>query len=296
MPENNSVFVKSDLNIDEYLQKVIAQAKDTDPLSRDEELALMKRIKDHNDKQAYTEFVNHNIRLVVSCAYKFRSPNQRKRLTMEDLIQEGMFGLFKAINDYDYHKGFRFSTYAANWIIQSMQSAIDDTGRTLRVRPSRLSIIKSYTHMKNQLKEKFNREPTFDEVAKQLPFTRATLQDCLELGYEPLSFSAKKSFNGKPSNRTLLDTIDDEMSDNEGTPDDRLIANEICKLVSKVCSKKQTLILAYLFGLDNTPKLTVEEVAEKFNTTTELITVEEHHALQRLRSSHLFEQFKDQLS
>lgn len=296
MPESynfNNNFVQSDLNIDEYLQKVIT--RDTETLSREEELTLIKRIKDNNDKKAYAEFVDHNIRLVISCAHKFRSPNQRKRLTMEDLIQEGMFGLFKAIDGFDYHTGNRFSTYAANWIVQSMQHAIDDKGRTLRVRPSRLAIIKEYTHIKSQLKEKFNREPTFDEIAKQMPYTHSTIQDCLELGYEPLSFSSKKSFNGKPSNRTLIDTLETEMSDDGTQADDRLIAHEICELVSQICTKQQTLILTYLFGLDNKPKLTVEEIAKKLNTTNDLIMVQEHHALQKLRSSHLFEQFKDLL-
>lgn len=297
MPESynfNNNFVQSDLNIDEYLQKVIT--RNTETLSRDEELDLIKRIKNHNDKKAYTEFVDHNIRLVISCAHKFRSPNQRKRLTMEDLIQEGMFGLFKAIDGFDYHTGNRFSTYAANWIVQTMQHAIDDKGRTLRVRPSRLAIIKEYTHIKSQLKEKFNREPTFDEIAKHMPYTRATIRDCLELGYEPLSFSSKKSFNGKPSNRTLLDTIETEMSDDSNTADQELIAHEICQLVAKICTPQETLILTYMFGLDNKPKLTIDEIANKFNLSSEMVTVSEHHALQKLRSSHNFAQFKDLLS
>lgn len=289
---NQRVQGKNPLDIEEYLKKVIVY--DTDVLDDEQELKLIKRIKLHHDRQAFDEFVGHNIRLVISCANQFRSVNQRKLLTLEDLIQEGMFGLFRAIEGFDYKRGFKFSTYAYNWIQQSMQKAIDEHGRTLRVKPSKLAIIKQYKKNESELEDELGHKPIFEQITKNMQWTDETIRESLKLGIEPLSFSQQQSY-GSYTGHTLQDEIADTMQDdsNQEQIEHTLLHDELNDLLNQYCLPIEKKCLSMLFGLNNEPQYSIDEIAQKLHINHDQVLVYEHHALQKLRASHECEQFKE---
>ena len=276
----NSSNSNSQLDLTEY--DSMLNNVDDSLLSQEEEIEYFKKIE-KGDLKARQEFIEHNLLLVVSIAREFRNENRRKLLTMEDLIQEGNASLCAVIDKFDYRKGCKFSTYAVDWIKQGMERAIDEKGRTIRVPPSRLNVIKQYKNRESELKAKLDREPTFDEVMKLLPYTSDFVKYCLKLGYEPLSLSYQQEDHDYNLNNILSDQNMLEESTEDQINED-LTASEIRKLVNKVLSGDDLTIIKMLFGLsDNGKTYSFEEIADKLNLNTNQVKVKEHHALQILK-------------
>lgn len=270
---------------------------DTSVLTPEEEQEYFKRIE-QGDEQAKEEFANHNLRLVVAIAtHNFASQSKRKLYSMNDVIQEGIIGLMIAIDKFEWRKGFKFSTYATDWIYQTIDRAIDGAGRTVKIPAGKLYVVKQFTKIKNDLLNKNNVMPTFEEVAHHLEWTDDYIKYCLSLGIEPLSFSAKSNqYNGEA--KTLGEQIGDQYSDetNEEMIDRELLHLSLEAIINKVLIGKEKEVFCLLHGQnDEGIEYNHDEVAEKLNMSVDEVVSHDHHAFQQLRASEYVETLRSYL-
>lgn len=284
----------SDLNLAEYnveirnyLQKFIDTGIDISPLNAEKEKEYLYRIKVLKDEDAKTEFIYHNLLMVVKTTFFLQNVQQRKLIPLEDLINEGFLGLFHALDKFDLSVGTRFSTYAAQWVSQSMQAAIDHHGRVIRVQPSKLAIIKKYRIYQSDFESK-GILPTFDMVAEQMQYKKSTIREALEM-IEPISLSATQKFGNVEGKASIADTIEDDSHDIA----DGVSKKELSEILDKIeFNKFERIILSQLFGLDGEEK-TFEEIAEEFNVTVDFVVSQEHHAFQKIRHCGMCQEIKD---
>ncbi|MGB1285395.1 MAG: sigma-70 family RNA polymerase sigma factor [Aggregatilineales bacterium] len=282
-------------------------------LSVEEELSLAKRIEAGEEAAQYlAEHVQHpqrlewealvidaeaarehliqaNTRLVVSIAKKYMS----RGVPFLDLIQEGNLGLMKAVEKFDYHRGFRFSTYATWWIRQTITRAIADQGRTIRVPVHMSDRIRRLYQVARDLEQDMGRKPTTDELAKALNIEPERVQWMQKVSWQPLSLSRPV---GEDEDNELGDFIE---NDSEPTPSeaayDHLLKEKIEQLLGTL-SPREARILRLRFGLQNGRSYTLEEVGQKFGLTRERIRQIEGRALRRLRHPRRSRQLKDYLN
>ncbi|MBI2587852.1 sigma-70 family RNA polymerase sigma factor [Candidatus Azambacteria bacterium] len=247
-------------------------------LTADEEKELAKRIE-KGDEEARRKLIQANLRLVVSIAKRYvgRSPN----LTLMDLVQEGSIGLSKAVDKFDYKRGYKFSTYATWWIRQAITRALADQARTIRIPVHMVETISKYTQVKRRLLQDLGREPLPEEIAAEMGVEVEKIRHIQKISQDTISLEAPVGESEDES--TLGEFIEDEKELLPSqTSAQRLLRDQIREILADLSPREQQ-ILRMRFGLDDGITHTLEEVGREFGVTRERIRQIEAKALEKIR-------------
>lgn len=258
-------------SLDKYLQEI----GKIDLLTPDQEVELAIRIR-KGEQIALEQLAKANLRFVVSVAKQY----QNQGLSLGDLINEGNLGLLKAAKRFDETRGFKFISYAVWWIRQSILQALAEQARIVRLPLNRVGALNKIGKAYSNLEQEFEREPSADELAKELDMDAAEIADTLKISGRHISMDAPFS---QGEENSLLDVIE---SDLQPSPDhllmDESLKAEIERALSTLSEREAEVIKLY-FGLDTENSLTLEEIGERFNLTRERVRQIKEKAIRRLR-------------
>ena len=276
----------SNVKINDPVKMYLKEIGRVDLLTHEQEIELAKRILE-GDEQAKKELAAANLRLVVSIAKRYVG----RGMLFLDLIQEGNMGLIKAVEKFDYTKGFKFSTYATWWIRQAITRAIADQARTIRIPVHMVETINKLTRTQRQLVQELGREPTAEEIAEKMDgMTPAKVREIQKISLEPVSLETPI---GEEDDSHLGDFIEDEGA---MSPDDyasnELLKDELNEVLLELTDREEK-VLRLRFGLDDGRTRTLEEVGKEFNVTRERIRQIEAKALRKLKHPSRSKRLKD---
>ena len=254
-------------------------------LTPEEEIELAIRIGE-NDQQAKQRLAEANLRLVVSIAKRYVG----RGLQFLDLIQEGNLGLIKAVDKFDYTKGFKFSTYATWWIRQAITRAIADQARTIRIPVHMVETINKVKKTNSQLLHKIGRDPTAEEIAEELGMPADKVREILRVSQDPVSLETPI---GEEEDSHLGDFIPDDDALAPADAASMLLLKEQLAEVLKTLTSREAKVLSLRFGLEDGHPHTLEEVGSEFGVTRERIRQIEAKALRKLRHPSRSKKLKD---
>lgn len=256
-------------------------------LSAIEEVQLAKRVE-AGDTAAKQLLVESNLRLVVSIAKKYVG----RGMLFLDLIQEGNLGLIKAVEKFDYRKGYKFSTYATWWIRQGITRAISDQARTIRVPVHMVENINKLIKIQRQLIQKFGRDPSEEEISKKMDFTPEKVREIIKISQHPVSFETPV---GEEGDSHLGDFIEDlEVEKPSDAASFAMLQNQLYEVLNTLTDREKRII-QLRFGLQDGHPRTLEEVGREYKLTRERIRQIEFKALNKLKNSNRIRVLKDYL-
>lgn len=280
--------ITKDMNINDPVRMYLKEIGRISLLSAEEEMDLSIRVA-NGEEEAKNRLAESNLRLVVSIAKRYVG----RGLLFLDLIQEGNIGLMKAVDKFDYDKGYKFSTYATWWIRQAITRALADQARTIRVPVHMVETINKMARIQRQLTLELNREPSEEEIAKKMGITVEKVRDVIKISQDPVSLETPI---GEEDDSHLGDFVKDP---NSMTPEEyatNAILKEEIKEVLGTLQEREQEVLELRFGLIDGTSHTLEEVGKKFNVTRERIRQIEAKALRKLRHPSRAKKLKDFLN
>ena len=275
----------ADVTMDDPVKMYLKDIGRVPLLQRDEEMELAKRMME-GDEEAKRLLSEANLRLVVSIAKRYMG----RGMHFLDLIQEGNLGLMKAVEKFDYQKGFKFSTYATWWIRQAMTRAIADQARTIRIPVHMVETINKLVRVSRRLLQELGREPTPEEIAVEMGVTEEKVREIQKIAQDPVSLETPI---GEEEDSHLSDFIEDEGS---AAPTDAVSSTMLKEQLLGVLdtlTPREEKVLRLRYGLDDSRPRTLEEVGKEFNVTRERIRQIEAKALRKLRHPSRSKRLKD---
>ena len=273
------------LSIDDPVRMYLKEIGRVPLLTAQEEVALAKRME-AGDEEAQKELAEANLRLVVSIAKRYVG----RGMLFLDLIQEGNLGLIKAVEKFDYNKGYKFSTYATWWIRQAITRAIADQARTIRIPVHMVETINKLIRVSRQLLQKHGREPTLDEIAEEMEVSVDRVREIMKIAQEPVSLETPI---GEEEDSHLGDFIEDHDAPAPADAASFMLLKEQLAEVLSTLTDREKKVLKLRFGLEDGKARTLEEVGKSFNVTRERIRQIEAKALRKLRHPSRSKKLKD---
>ena len=273
--------------LDDSVRMWLREIGKTPLLTMAEEISLAKRIE-AGDEEAKAVLTEANLRLVVSIAKRYSG----RGMSFPDLIQEGNIGLIRAVEKFDYRKGYKFSTYATWWIRQAITRAIADQGRTIRIPVHMVETINRLIKTQSQLLQDLGREPTLDEVSREMGITPDRVSEIYRIAPEPLSLETPI---GEEEDSHLADFIEDQEAVSPAEAASNMILREKIEESLNKLTPRERDVLKMRFGLDDGYSRTLEEVGRHFKVTRERIRQIEAKALKKLRHPSRSKRLRDYL-
>jgi len=273
------------VSIDDPVRMYLKEIGKVPLLTAEEEVELAKRME-QGDEEAKRKLAEANLRLVVSIAKRYVG----RGMLFLDLIQEGNLGLIKAVEKFDYTKGYKFSTYATWWIRQAITRAIADQARTIRIPVHMVETINKLIRVSRQLLQEYGREPTPEEIAKEMDISEEKVRDILKIAQEPVSLETPI---GEEEDSHLGDFIPDDDAPAPAEAAAFTLLKEQLMDVLDTLTPREEKVLRLRFGLDDGRARTLEEVGKEFNVTRERIRQIEAKALRKLRHPSRSKKLKD---
>jgi RNA polymerase primary sigma factor len=281
----NDLSVPPGVKINDPVRMYLKEIGRVDLLSANEEINLAKRIEE-GDEEAKRRLAEANLRLVVSIAKRYVG----RGMLFLDLIQEGNMGLMKAVEKFDYEKGYKFSTYATWWIRQAITRAIADQARTIRIPVHMVETINKLIRVQRQLLQDLGREPTPEEIGEDMELTPDKVREILKIAQEPVSLETPI---GEEDDSHLGDFIEDQDATSPSEHAAYELLKEQLEDVLDTLTDREENVLRLRFGLDDGRTRTLEEVGKVFGVTRERIRQIEAKALRKLRHPSRSKRLKD---